>query len=270
VFFHILSLVKYYFSITIPEEPEPSISGLIVAIAQGKIATEKSLSLEDRHVQSLELAIKVLVDTGYLRDAQILVQLLQERGKLTPDRRQSLLNLISQPNEGWRLAIDTYIAQKQPFWILYKNAQGETLEYQVRYAQINFHEKRFFVNVWCEETADIADTPYPELIHNRCLRLDRIQGLQAIPGNWREEGLDTLLVQLHFYENLVKSYQFRNRIDEREEFEGDNLRKVWRRVFNPLWLIREILPYGANCEVVSPESIRQKIKSEIDSMRSKY
>jgi hypothetical protein len=249
---------------------EPSISGLIVAIAQGEVAIDQPLALEKKHVQSLERSIKVLVDTGYLRDAQILFQLLQERGNLTPDLRQTLLQQISQPEEGWRLAIDSYITQKQPFWILYKNPQGETLEYQVRYAQIDFHEKRFYVNIWCDETADIADSLYPELIHNRCLRLDRIQGLQSIPIDWREEGLDLLEVQLQFHGYLAKSYEFKHNVDIREEWEGDKLRKVWRRVFNPFWLIREILPYGANCEVVAPESVRQKTIEEINSMRSKY
>jgi WYL domain len=249
---------------------EPSISGLVVAIAQGELEIGKPFALDSLQLQSLERAIKVLVDTGYLRDAQILVQLLQERGNLTPDLRQRLLDQISQPDQGWRIAIDSYITQKQPFWILYKNPQEKTLEYQARYAQIDFHEKRFYVNIWCEETAEIDNTPYPELIHNRCLRLDRIQGLQSNVGEWREQGLDLLEVQLHLYDNLAKSYEFKGSMDDREEWEGDRLRKVWRKVFNPFWLIREILPYGGNCEVVSPETVRQKMIAEIKSMQSRY
>jgi predicted DNA-binding transcriptional regulator YafY len=165
------------------------------------------------------------------------------------------------------MEIDRYCEQKQPFWLLYQDTQGEKLEYTVRYAEIGFHEKRFFVDAWCEEVPDTTD--YPELMHNRCFRLDRIQAILPIGGEWRDLGLDSLLVQLHFYRGLVKAYEFRSGIDEREEI-GDGVRRVWRRTSNPFWLLREIRAYGKDCEVIEPESVRQQAREDARSVLANY
>jgi predicted DNA-binding transcriptional regulator YafY len=247
---------------------EPSISGLIVAIAQQEIAVGQHCTLDRSHVQSLEKAIKLLVDTGSLRDAQMLVELLLAKAILTPEHRQALLQHVSQPDEGWRILIDRYCEQKQPFRLLYQDSQGESQEFTVRYAEIAFHEKRFYVDAWCEEVPNTPD--YPELRHNRCFRLDRIQAILQISGEWRDLGLDSLLVQLHFYGGLVKAYEFRPGIDEREELVSDKLRQVWRRTSSPFWLLKEIRGYGKDCEVVAPESVRQKARSDARSMLDNY
>jgi hypothetical protein len=247
---------------------EPSISGLIVAIATQSVAVSEQFSLENIHVRSLEKAIKLLIDTGSLRDAQVLVELLLAKAILTPDRRQALLQSVSQPDEGWRILVDRYHEQKQPFRLLYQTPQGENQEFTVRYGEIAFHEKRFYLDAWCEEMPDLSE--HPELTHNRCYRLDRIKAIVPISGEWRETRLETMEVQLHFYRGLVKAYEFRSGIDEREEFEGQALRRVWRRISNPFWFLREILPYGADCEVVAPASIRMQAKKAVASMLANY
>jgi predicted DNA-binding transcriptional regulator YafY len=248
---------------------EPSISGLIVAIAQEQVSVGQQFTFNKSHVQSLEKAINLLVDTGSLGDAQTLVELLLAKATLTPEHRQTLFQHVSQPEGGWRMEIDRYCTEKKPFRLLYQNSQGEKLEYTVRYAEIGFHEKRFFVDAWCEETTDIQEVLYPELIHNRCFRLDRIQAILPISGEWRDLGLDSLLVQLHFYGWLIKAYEFRQGIDEREEW-GDGVRRIWRRTSNPFWLLREIRAYGGDCEVVAPESVRRQAREEARSMLANY
>jgi predicted DNA-binding transcriptional regulator YafY len=249
---------------------EPSISGLIVAIAQQQITVGEQFTFDKLQVHSLEKAIKLLVDTGSLGDAQTLVELLLFKATLTPEHRQTLFQHVSQPEGGWRMEIDRYCTEKKPFRLLYQNSQGEPLEYTVRYAEVAFYGKRFYLNVWCEETTDPQDSPYPELIHNRCLRFDRIQAIIPINSEWRDLGLDSLLVQLHFRNGLVKAYEFRQGIDEREEFEGVKLRRVWRRISNPFWLLREIRAYGKDCEVVEPESVRQQAREDARSMLANY
>jgi WYL domain len=247
---------------------EPSISGLIVAIAQQEVAIGQKFTFNKAHVHSLEKAIKLLVDTNSLGDARILVELLLAKATLTPEYRQTLLQHVSQPGEGWRIEIDRHREQTQPFRLLYKNIQSENLEeYTIRYAEITFHDKRFYVDAWCEEVLNTPD--YRELIHNRCFRLDRIQAILPISGAWRDLGLDSLVVKLHFYGGLVKAYEFRPGIDEREEI-ADGVRKVWRRISNPFWLLREIRAYGKDCEVVEPESVRQQAREDARSMLANY
>jgi WYL domain len=247
---------------------EPSISGLVVAIAQQQVAVGQQFTLDQLHVQSLEKAIKLLVDTGSLGDAQILVELLLAKATLTREYRQTLFQHVSQPEGGWRMEIDRYCEQKQPFRLLYKNPQSENPEeYSVRYAEIAFHDKRFYVDAWCEEVPDTPD--YPEQMHNRCFRLDRIQALLPISGEWRELGLDSLIVQLHFYRGLIKAYEFRQGIDEREEI-GEGVRRVWRRTSNPFWLLKDIRGYGKDCEIIAPESVRRQAREDARSMLANY
>ncbi|MEB3182482.1 MAG: WYL domain-containing protein [Nostocaceae cyanobacterium] len=248
---------------------EPSVSGLIVAIAQQQLEVGQGFTLNRVQVDSLKQASNLLVDSGQLRDAQILIGLLLERGNLETSERQALLQQVSQPTEAWRILVDDYKSKRQPFRLFYHDAQERDLEYTVRYAEISFEEKRFYLNIWCEETDDIPNPEYPELIHNRCLRLDRIKTILPISGHWREEGLDYLEVYLHFYRGLVKGYEPREGKDMSDRF-GAGVRHVVRRVSNPFWLIREVLRYGEDCEIISPENVRDRIKEKLLSQCQRY
>lgn len=243
---------------------EPSVSGLIVAIAQQQLEVGKPFTLKPDQVKALQQAAKILHDSGQIAEAQTLIGLLLERGNLAPPQRQSLLQQASQLTEAWRIIIDQHRNNQQPFLLLYRNNQDQELEYTVRYAEINFEEKRFYLNIWCEETEDIKDTDFPELIHNRCLRLDKIKAIVPTGGQWRDEGLDYLKVYLHFKGGMVKAYEPRNVDISDEVLVGEEkVRQVVRRVSNPFWLIREVLRYGGDCIVVSPESVREQVKQKL-------
>jgi hypothetical protein len=58
-----------------------------------------------------------------------------------------------------------------------RTIKTKELEYTVRYAEISFQEKSAFTSTSGvkEKPRHQRDTDYPELIHNRCLRLDRIK-----------------------------------------------------------------------------------------------
>ena len=249
---------------------KPSASGLVVAIAEETVQVGQPVALSLLQVQSLNKAIKALIDAGHLGDAQTLATLAIEQGNLSAQDRQTLMQQVSQSNQAWRVTVDEYRKNKQPFYVLYRNAQGENLTYTVRYAEIPFHEKRFYLQIWCDETEDIKDSPYPELKHNRCLRFDRIQGILPATGHWRTEGLDYLKVYLHFFGGMVKAYEPRLRgQDISNEIIGD-VRQVVRRVNNPFWLVREVLRYGQYCVVISPDTVREAVKREIRATCGNY
>lgn len=248
---------------------EPSISGLLAAIAAGQFEVGTPFTLNSPQVAALQQAIRLLVDSDYVGQAQILSQLLLDRGKLDDPLRQEILQQVNQPMKGWRVLVDQCCNNQQPFYLFYRNAQGENLTYTARYAQISFEEKRFYLEIWCEETEDLQNPDFPELVHNRCLRLDRIQGLVPLNGPWRQEGLDTIKVYLHFYRGMVKAYESKDNVDIHNDVIGD-VRQVVRRVSNPFWLIREVMRYGKNCEVVAPQALREKIRQEVRSLYELY
>ncbi|MDJ0553346.1 MAG: WYL domain-containing protein [Microcoleaceae cyanobacterium MO_207.B10] len=67
---------------------------------------------------------------------------------------------------------------------------------------------------------------------------------------------------------MVKAYEPRDR-DIENEVIGD-VSQVVRQVSNPFWLIREVLRYGGDCIVISPDSIRDKIKEKLRSLCEQY
>lgn len=251
---------------------EPSISGLIVAIAQHSLEVGKPFSFDSNEIHALQTAIKALNDAGQIGQAQTILTLLIEKGTLEASTRQSLMKQLSQPTQAWRILIDEYRNRQQPFRLLYHNSQGEDLEYTVRYAEVRFFERRFYLFIWCEETKDVEnDIPdLPELWHNRCLRLDRIQSMAVLPasGDWRGE-LDYLKVYLQFSGWLVKAYERKPDDDLDDETIGD-LRQVVRRVANPFWLIREVLRYEENCVILAPESMRDRLIAKLKSLYHQY
>ena len=246
----------------------PSISGLIVAIAQAKPETKKLFILNSTQVVALQQAIKSLIDTGWISEAKVLLDLLLEQANLETPLRQSLSQLVRQPSVSWRTEIEQHIDNQQPFCLVYENVQDQELNFTVRYAEIVSQEKRFYLNIWCEETEDIVNPEYPELIHNRCLRLDRIKNVKLLNRQWRQNGLDSLKVYLHFYRGMVKAYEPKAN-DVSNEVVGD-VRQVVRKVSNPFWLIREVFRYGEDCEIVSPQNVRDRFREKVKSLYQRY
>jgi predicted DNA-binding transcriptional regulator YafY len=251
---------------------EPSVSGLIVAIAQQQLEVGQPFTLNSTQVAALQQAAKVLVDSGYIGEAQAISNLLLERGNLPIPMHQALLQQVSQPTDAWRILVDQHRNNQQPFRLLYCNAQGEELVYTVRYCEISFEEKRFYLQIWCDETEDIKDTDFPDLIHNRCLRLDRIQSIVLMDGQWRDKGLDFLKVYLHFRKGMVKAYEPRTAdiSDEVVTVGQEKVRQIVRRVSNPFWVEREVLRYGGDCVVVSPDSLRDRVKQKLRLQCQQY
>jgi predicted DNA-binding transcriptional regulator YafY len=236
----------------------PSISGLLVAIAQQQVEVGKPFALDNLQLNALRQAIKDLIDAGHVEAAQVMMLLLLERGNLETPLRQSLLQQVGQPMEAWRVRVNQLIEARQPFYLSYCNSQEQILEYTVRFATIVPYEKRMYLQIWCEETEDSDDMP--ELFHNRCFRLDRIQSIVPISGEWRGQ-LDSIKVQLHFRGGMVKAYELKP--DDLENEVMGEVRQVVRRVSNPFWLLREVRRYGKDCMIVAPEHLRQLRRQEL-------
>ncbi|WP_341531601.1 transcriptional regulator (plasmid) [Nostoc sp. UHCC 0302] len=256
-------------SLNITWGKDPSVSGLIVAIAEQSLEVGKPFIFDSNQVNALQQAIKALNDTGLIGEAQTIITLLLERGNLDAAMRQFLLKQASKLIQAWRSQIDEYRLNRQPFYLLYENSQGQELQYTVRYAEPRFFEKRFYLMIWCEETEDVENLipDLPELWHNRNLVFDRIRSIVPANGEWRE-GLDSIKVYLHFRGWMVKSYQRRE--DDLEDEVLGNVRQVVRRVVNEFWLIREVARYWEDCVIVSPESLRARLKQKLFTLCELY
>lgn len=243
----------------------PSISGLIVAIAQHQIEIGSVLVLSSNQVSAIRQAIRLLVDSGYIADAQTLVLMILEHGDLEAPLRQSLMEQVSHSSESWRRVVDYQITSKQPFRLFYKDSQQQHLEFTVRYGEIRFWEKRFYLEAWCEETEESLNLP--ELIHNRCFRLDRIINILPANGDWQER-LEFIEVQLQILGRLAKAYEPKPD-DIRDEIQ-DDARYIVRRVSNTFWFIREILRYGEECVVLAPDNVRNQLVEKLKMLCKHY
>ncbi|BAZ44896.1 hypothetical protein NIES4102_19130 [Chondrocystis sp. NIES-4102] len=248
----------------------PSPSALVTAIANKEIATGDPFYLNDECILALTQAVKVLIDNGDVIEAETIVRLILDKSKLEPTLRQELLKLVNTHLDKWRLVVNDYIEKKQPFKIFYINSQGQELIFNVYFAQENFHERRFYLNIWCEETDDVSEDNkkyFPELIHNRCLRFDRIQGIMPISGEWRSS-LDYIQVQIQLTGWMVKAYKQREK--DSDDKTNNGVRSITRKVYNPFWLMREIKGYGQNCTIIKPDGLRNYFKQEIIKMIQLY
>ncbi len=248
----------------------PSTSGLLSAIIENRLEVGEPYTFNNTQVKALRTSITALIDSGQIEEAKTITSLLLELGNLEALTRQALLKQVGQPMEAWRIIADQHIKNRQPFHLLYKNSQGQELAFDAYYAEIKFYEKRFYLFIWCEQTEDVQEpdrTDFPELIHIRCLRVDRIISIVPIEGTWRD-GLDYIEVELQFYGGLVKAYEPKE--EDISDVIRDGVRTVIRKVISPFWLSEEVLSYGSDCIVTEPLSLRNRIKQQIARISQLY
>lgn len=164
------------------------------------------------------------------------------------------------------LECDRLIRSKQPFKVFYKDSQSVERCFSTRFAAIKFHEKRFYLDCWAIETEDNQDLP--DLRHNWCLRFDRILSIDPDPDQSWIEALDFTLVRFRLYGGMVKAYEKRPD-DMRVERDGDCL-VVDRAITNSFWFVRSVLSYGADCEVIAPDSLREQVRAHFGKALGRY
>ena len=164
------------------------------------------------------------------------------------------------------LECDRLIRARQAFKINYKDAQSVERLFSVRFAEIAFHEKRFYLDCWAVETDDNQDLP--ELRHGWCLRFDRILNIEADPLSPWINGFDSAIVSFRLYNGLMKAYERRD-VDVDVDVQKDCL-LVDRRISNSFWFIRSILPYGADCEILKPQRLRLQVAAQFMKAAERY
>ncbi len=247
-----------------------NISGLVEAIARQQFLVAANIDWSETRISALWQAVQALIDTGQVKEAQAIASLLLERSELQPPMREQVERFLQSPPLAWRKEIDRYLLRQQPFQISYHDAADRLWSFTIRYAQITLHEQRQYLDCWCEETQGNKDLP--ELIHNWCLRLDRIPEATVVPieGYWRTQ-MDYIDVEMHMLKGLAFAYQAKPR-DSANDWLPDQprVRRVVRKVSSTFWFLREVMRYGDDCIIVSPESIRERVKQKLRLQCQQY
>lgn len=249
----------------------PNVSKLVKAIAKGELRIAANHDWSRDLISALNLARTQLIDDGKLSEALIIANLMLERSELSQPLRQEVQDFVNKPSVPWRLDIEQCIRRQRPFRLTYQDAAGRIWNFTVRHAKILPYEDRQYLDCWCDETE--GNTDIPELIHNWCLRLDRIPEEAVISpadGHWQPE-LAHVDVEIHLLNGLAFAYRSKQNFDITNEWKADlQVRRVVRRIHHTFWFFREVLPYGADCAVISPEHIRYRLSQEIANMLKHY
>jgi len=248
----------------------PNISKLVEAIAQRKLLIGNNQNWSESRIRALHRCIGALTDIGQIEQAQVIAKLLLERSELSIPLRNEIERFLENLPPPWRLQIDNFILRHQPFQLTYQDATGRLLNFTVRYAKVTPHEKRQYLDCWCEETEGNFDIP--ELMHNWSLRLDRITdaAVTSISGEWRNK-LDEITVEMHLFAGLAFAYQAKPE-DETIEWLPDKpkVRRVTRRVASTFWFSREVMQYAPDCIVIAPENVRDRFKQKLLTLCQLY
>jgi len=249
----------------------PNISGLVEAIARQQFLVAPNNNWSETRIQALVQAVQTLTDAGQIEEAQEIASLLLERSELSIPLREQIEGFLKTPPPPWRLEIERYIRRQQPFQLVYRDAADRPWSFTIHHAQTAFHEKREYLDCWCDETEGNQDLP--ELRHNWCLRLDRIPpGTAIVPveGQWRSD-LSQIDVEMHLFGGLAFAYKAKTAdISNNWLTEKPPVRQVVRRISSTFWFMREVLPYGSDCEIVSPESVRSRFTQKLLALCHQY
>jgi hypothetical protein len=252
---------------------KPNISKLIKEIARNKLKIAPNHDWKPDRLQMLQQAIDSLIDAGQIPIALELTKLLLERSELSGPLRKELEGRLDNPPPPWRLELDRCILRQQPFQLSYQDAGDRIWEFHLYHAAINRHEDRLYLDCWCEETEGNQDIS--ELNHNWSLRIDRIPNdslITPIPrGKWRNQ-LDSVSAEFQLFDGLARSYRTKTAIDIANELISIDplVRQITRQVTSSFWFFREILPYGEDCLLISPEKVRKRFYDKLQRLYRRY
>lgn len=254
---------------------KPNISKLIEAIAKKELRIAPNHRWSYERIETLEKARKLLLDQGLIPEAEEIARILQERSdrELTIQFRQEIEKFLEKPKPLWRKKIEHFIHCQQSFKLIYQDASERQWNFTVLHGELRTIEKHQYLVCTCEETEGNQDLP--ELQHNWGLRLDRIQEavVTDIKLPWKTY-LDSIEVQFKVYRRLAFNYAKEEpKIDDLlvGEIEGDPAQRlITRQVWSSFWFFREIAKYWENCEIISPQNLREEFKEKLRSLGQLY
>lgn len=242
----------------------PNVSKLLKAIARGKLRLAANHDWSGDRIDSLNRALNRLKDEGYLSEAITLAQVLLERSELNQPLRQEIQTWAEHPGPPWRTDIERCIRQQRPFRLTYQDAADRLWNFTVRHATFERHEDRQYLDCWCDETEGNQDLE--ALGHNWSLRLDRIPAEAVISptdGHWQPE-LSAIPVEFLLLRGLAFGYRSKTKADLSNTWEPETQqRRVIRRIHSSFWFLREVRRYGADCILVSPTDLQERIIQEL-------
>jgi hypothetical protein len=251
----------------------PNLSKLLKAIAEKKLLIAANNDWSIDRISALNSIRKILVDVGQIDGAQLIAQILCDRSEINNPLRREIETFLGQEIPIWRQEIDNLINRNQPFKLIYQDASDRLLQFTILYGRIQFIEKRFYLLCRCEETEGNNDIE--ELKQNRSLKLDRIKEAEIIKieRKW-ENNLQQVPIEFHLFKGLISNYESRPEdvsISVEETEKNQLSKKVIRNVSQTFWFFREIAQYWENCQIVSPENVRQKfIEEKLQSLNRLY
>jgi predicted DNA-binding transcriptional regulator YafY len=157
--------------------------------------------------------------------------------------------------------------------LTYQDASDRTYNFTVVHARIQLLESHQYLVCTCDENEGNQDIP--ELNYNWCLRLDRIQDAVVNPIKlpWQPQ-LDQVTVQFQVYNRLAFNYgKSSNKPDDLtiSDLEGDPpQRTITRNIFSTFWFFRDISPYWEDCQILAPDSVRNKFQTKLQLLYDKY
>jgi len=181
---------------------------------------------------------------------------------------------VTQPDDlnSWAATeILELITHYAPFRLSYVDAAGRPFVFTARYAEVVEREHRNYLECWCDETEMNQDLP--ELQHNWCLRFDRIPEEGASINRlemetWREQGMAIVPVQFELYGGLAHAYSPRKG-DRIDNWDGKT-KTVTRQITSTFWFIREIIRYGKDCKVLSPDGVKDRLVEQLEGAIAHY
>ncbi len=249
----------------------PNISKLIEAIARHQLAIAPNHDWSKNRIEALVQSVRTLTDVGKSEEALAIANLLLERSELSLPLRIEMERIKENPPLEWRVEIENYILRKQPFQLSYQDATGKIWSFTVCHAQINPHERGEYLDCWCEETEGNLDVS--ELTNNWSLRLDRITEAAIVPikGEWRST-LAQIEVEIHIVGRLAYAYQTKTNEDIVNEWlvERQGVKRVVKQISMTHWFIRYVLQNAPDIVVVSPQSVRDRIKQKLQASYCLY
>ena len=248
----------------------PNISKLVLAIARRQLLVFPNNNWSETRIRALERSIRVLTDIGQIEQAKLIAELLLERSELSLPLRAEIERFLQNLPPPWRLEIDRYILRQQPFQLSYQDAAERLWNFTICYAKVTPHEKRLYLDCWCEETEGNQDIL--ELTHNWCLRLDRIQDAAVTPveGRWLPT-LAQIEVEMYLFKGLAFAYQAKPEDSENDWLpDQPRVRRVVRKVSSTFWFLREVMQYAEDCVIISPESVRSRFTQKLLALCNQY